>query len=679
MAKPLTRLLRKDGKFEWDEKCQKSFDELRQKLLSKPILQYIDFSKNLILRTDASGYGISAILTQGKIGEDLPVAFASRTLNDRECRFNTTEREMLSILYGINQFRPYLYGREFLVITDHKPLQWIFKTKDSTNRLYRWRIQLAEYNFSIIFQPGKTNIADGLSRIKYSPEPFEAKVVTRTGKNTQTGDRQSFSDCIQYISENHDFGQEVIEKSLININTSSLQNQFCFTKFPPDNSPKMIQKINDNLQILQSDENNRIFFYLFCNEISYENIFIILQEFKFLLFKFKISSINFIKSDNDLNNFEYVKIKQIIRYIFRHSDISVTIFLNDVTVLTERDQINQVIEEYHNSLIGGHSASKRTIQRIKLHYYWHGMKRDIKEFIRKCDTCQKNKDYHKTRMPMAITTTSRKPMDRVYLDIVGPLNLTQDGFQYLLTFQDDLTRFVHATPLRNQEADTIARAFTTEIVLRFGSPLSLLTDLGANFQSDLLKRVCKLLKIKKLQTSGYHPETNGALERSHKTLKEYLRNYINKNLDDWNNYIPYALFMLNSTPSTSTGFTPFELMHGFKANLPLSVCKTPDVVYNYDDYYYELRYKLQNAYKNAHENLIQSKEQNKRQFDKRTNPLQLEVGDQVLLRKGAPKKLGPQFDGPYEVTEILSDLNSKIRIKNSEKIVHNNRLKRFIE
>lgn len=194
-----------------------------------------------------------------------------------------------------------------------------------------------------------------------------------------------------------------------------------------------------------------------------------------------------------------------------------------------------------------------------------------------------------------------------------------------------------------------------------------------------MKRVCKLLKIKKLQTSGYHPETNGALERSHKTLKEYLRNYVNKNLNDWNNYIPFALFMLNSTPNTSTGFTPFELMHGFKANIPISVCKSPDIIYNYDDYYYELRYKLQNAYKNAHENLILSKEQNKKQFDKKIRPLQLEIGEQVLLRKGAPKKLGPQFDGTYEVIEILSDLNTKIRIKNSEKIVHNNRLKKFME
>lgn len=178
---------------------------------------------------------------------------------------------------------------------------------------------------------------------------------------------------------------------------------------------------------------------------------------------------------------------------------------------------------------------------------------------------------------------------------------------------------------------------------------------------------------------GYHPETNGALERSHRTFKEYLRNYVNKNLDDWPSFIPFCLFTINTSVNSSTNYTPFELLFGFKANMPISICRNPEVVYNYNDYYYELRFKLQNAYKEARENLIESKQKNKKQFDSKTNVLKLQIGDKVLLRNENAKKLESRYSGPYEVIDITSDVNTKIKIKNSDKIVHNNRLKKYTD
>jgi len=101
------------------------------------------------------------------------------------------------------------------------------------------------------------------------------------------------------------------------------------------------------------------------------------------------------------------------------------------------------------------------------------------------------------------------------MDIVGPLTVTTEGHKYMFTFQDELSKYTIAVPISQQDAETIARIFVEETVLKFGIPQVILTDQGWNFLSDLFTNVCKLLRIKKLKTTAYHPQTNGALERTH--------------------------------------------------------------------------------------------------------------------------------------------------------------------
>lgn len=145
IAKPLTDLLKKDNKFEWGDVQQKIFNDLRTALLTEPILQYPDFTKPFNLTTDASGHAIGGVLSQEEIGKDLPIAYVSRTLNKAETNYSTLEKECLSIVYCANHFRPYLYGRKFKIITDHKPLVWLHSVKHPNSRLWKWRNKLSEY------------------------------------------------------------------------------------------------------------------------------------------------------------------------------------------------------------------------------------------------------------------------------------------------------------------------------------------------------------------------------------------------------------------------------------------------------------------------------------------------------------------------------------------------------
>jgi len=129
-------------------------------------LRYPDYTRKFILTTDASNECVGAILSQGEIGKDHLIAFASRSLNKAVRNYSTTEKELLAIVWGVRYFRPYLYGTKFTIVTDHKPLTWIVSVKDPGSRLLRWRIKLEEYQYEIVFKKGVTNTnADALSRI----------------------------------------------------------------------------------------------------------------------------------------------------------------------------------------------------------------------------------------------------------------------------------------------------------------------------------------------------------------------------------------------------------------------------------------------------------------------------------------------------------------------------------
>ena len=185
------KLLKKDAVYEWTVVHEQAFQTLKGKLITPPVLKYPYFNQPFILTTDTSREGLGAVLSQGVITRDLPVAFAGCTLNRAERNYSTTEQELLAIVWGMRYFRPYLYGRKFTVVTDHKPLTWIMNVKDPGSRLLRWRIMLEEYDYDIVYRKGALNTnADALSRInsltaeKGAPENKHERVTDKETKTT---------------------------------------------------------------------------------------------------------------------------------------------------------------------------------------------------------------------------------------------------------------------------------------------------------------------------------------------------------------------------------------------------------------------------------------------------------------------------------------------------------------
>jgi hypothetical protein len=185
------------------------------------------------------------------------------------------------------------------------------------------------------------------------------------------------------------------------------------------------------------------------------------------------------------------------------------------------------------------------------------MQQSSRKNKRDCEICQKNKiTQNKTKIPLQITTTPYIVWEKCSLDIVGPLTPTLEGNKYLLTFQDELSKHTLASPIQQQYAETAAKVFIEEVVLKFGIPQTILTDHGSNFLSELFTNVRKMRKIRRIKTTACRPQANGALEGNHGVLVEYLRCFIFDDQTNWDKWISCATFVFYATPHTSTGYTP---------------------------------------------------------------------------------------------------------------------------
>jgi len=348
---------------------------------------------------------------------------------------------------------------------------------------------------------------------------------------------------------------------------------------------------------------------------------------------------------------------------------------------TQEEQ-QQILKEFHENPMGGHQGVTRTYRRISQQYQWKGMRRMIKDYVLSCTVCQLSKTTNRTiKEPMVVTTTASRPFEKIFMDIVGPLPKSTSGNSFILTLQDDLSKFAWAVPMYNHEANTVAHYFVTQFVCLHGLPQTLVTDCGTEFLSKVFKEVCNQLKIKQTSTSPYRPQSNGSLERSHRTLGEYLRSFANKDPQNWDAHIPFAMFCHNSTVHSATNFQPYELVYGNKLTVPNSFTRTPEPQYNYNDYCHELKKNMQEAHQLAKAQLQSSKIESKNRYDQTHKALKINPGDKVMMQEKQNKgKLAPKWLGPYTVIDSHPDSpNLTILKKNKPVKLHKNLFKKFHE
>ena len=211
---------------------------------------------------------------------------------------------------------------------------------------------------------------------------------------------------------------------------------------------------------------------------------------------------------------------------------------------------------------------KRVVEDVIMGSRWPGLSGDAKRYGRACGECQKMRRGGLAEVPMGEMPIHKVPFENVAIDIVGPFPRSH-GFKYILTYICLASRYPEAKPFRHATAQECAEALL-EIFSRNGVPMSLLSDQGTQFMGVLMRKLCEHLGIRQIRTTPYHPQSNGAVERMHGTLVPMLRKLVKKDIP-WDEQLKFALYAIRATPNKSTGFAPFQIIHGRVFRSPLEV------------------------------------------------------------------------------------------------------------
>lgn len=305
------------------------------------------------------------------------------------------------------------------------------------------------------------------------------------------------------------------------------------------------------------------------------------------------------------------------------------------------------------------------------------MTQDIKNYVKNCETCEKIKVTTNNKIPMSISSLGEILFDHTYVDFVGPISpQSSDGHKYIFTATCDLTKFIIAVPTLDCSAITTAECLLENILLGYNFPSRIISDNASNFNSKVIHELLKMLNIRKNFTTPYHPQSN-IVERSHRTLNAYLRAFTLKNRDTWHTLLKFATFAYNNTIHSTTGYTPHELAHGFKIQIPNYLFKSK-TTYNYDSLADTTRNNITKTLEIAKENLYNRKIANKQQHDQNANTVEIKVGDMILFKtQTKTNKFQEIYEGPFRVTETHDDYVEFT--KNNRKMrIHKNLIKKSL-
>lgn len=349
----------------------------------------------------------------------------------------------------------------------------------------------------------------------------------------------------------------------------------------------------------------------------------------------------------------------------------------------------EILVNMHDDVTAGHLGIAKTYCKLKERYYWKGMYSDVEHWCKSCVDCSMRKTpKNRTKAPL-LPIPVEGAFDRVAVDCLGPFPPSTLGNRYIVVFSDYLTRWPEAFAVSTIDAPTIARLLVDEIVARHSAPRTLLSDRGSNFMSTLIAEVCKLLSIRKLNTTAYHPQCDGLVERFNSTLAQSLSMYVSKNQKDWDSFIPSVLFAYRTSMSEATGETPFYLLYGREPRLPVdvSLLVSQDLASSVEEHRARIAEAIEIGQRLAKENTERAQQKMKMYYDRKSKETDFLLGERVWVytpktKKGLSKKLLHNWHGPFRIVERLSPVHFKLRTGNNRMVyttVHANRIKPYFD
>ena len=624
LADPLVSLTRKGVPFVWGSEKPRAFDALKACLLSAPILGFPTEEDRFVLDTDASLFAIGGVLSQIQNGEEVVIAYASRSLRLSQIRYCTTRREMLAAVVMCTHFRSYLRGSQFTLRTDHSSLRWLQKFKNEDGMLARWYLLLGQFSVTFEYRPGSLhNNADGMSRQCGQCRRPDCPV---SAIDLPTGETDTQSVLVDQPFATSEMGDSMDADLLPELSgetwvASALLDELigrCYIRGQNATNSTVVGGIWEGPPPPWSE----------CTGMAPE-----LRCWQLQIGNLKVDSLG--------------------RLWRRQSPPSVG---SQLVVPVKKRQ--EFIRQFHDSLFAGHLGITRTVFRLQHRVYWPGLRGDVQTYIQSCTTCIARKSPCPRKVPMGHVNVGHR-WERVAMDLLDMSVTTSRGNRYVLVMVDCFTRWTEAFPLPDKTAQSVADAFFNQVVCRFGIPSVIHSDQGREFENRIMQELCLLGGAHKTRTTPYHPESDGMVERFNRTLLMMLAMFAGKNRDDWDDLLPAVMMAYRSSVQESTGFSPYRLMFGEECTLPMDIGLPRDQLDTSESitspYALWVRDALEEAYDQVRQHSGQAVQRQKRLCARRAVKRDFVVEDWVMRYYSPAKKckLDSPWIGPYLIVSFM--------------------------
>ena len=592
---------------EWTEAADSAFEHLKTLCTSTPILAYPDYQLPFVLHTDSSSEGLGAVLYQKQDGILRVIAYASRSVSKSESHYPAHKLEFLALKWAVcEKFHEYLYGsKTFEVYTDNNPLTYVLTSAKLDACGQRWVAKLANYNFTIKYKCGLSNVeADALSRISW-PD-------------------------ILADNEDLDIDLDCMETHVVNAiltgsrsKSSLIESVSCSSKIIP---PELSLDSNSSSEIDWMKEQRAD-----CNLIV---IIKVIESGQ--LQKRKLQGKDSPEVKSLLRIRKSLRLVKDILYRKSYSDNSSPKKVLWQLIVPKAHR-SRALAGCHDDV--GHQGRMRTLSLLRERFFWTGMQAEATQYVLKCTRCLRRKtpSHMAPLQPIHVT----QPLELVHMDYLS-LEPSKGNIENVLVITDHFTRYALAYPSKTQTAQATARILWDNFICHYGFPEKFISDQGRNFESDLIKELCKIAGVQKLHTTPYHPQGNGQCERFNSTLCNMLGTLSEEEKSDWKSYLGCMTHAYNCTKHASTTYSPYYLMFGRHPRLPIDVEFGLPKSNSGDNssksrYVQKLRRRLNYAFQKANKIANQQAQKYKSSYYKSIKGPQLQEKDIVLVKIVAHK------------------------------------------
>ena len=649
----LRSLLSQKASFSWSDQHEAEFQDLKSALLSKDIsLFHPNWDSEFQVHTDASKLGCGAILAQRHNGVLRPVRFASKAFTATESRWPTAHQELFAVKWALEQFRHYLIGRKFKVITDHANLKFLASIALQNSKLARWCLSLAEFDFAIEHRPGKDNVVpDALSR---APLPSShPQVNTLVIPPSEVSPFLLTTLCFDLCLNNTNTESQLSSFPLTCVSLAcSTQLPLNNQALPHSNSMKPLAMpctatAADNNSTLQEslpksqpwpDDFEQL------RPLNFDRVQFAQKQRKdpwlAPLAQFILSG----NSEKSISSFSQKVRKWVFSIAKRAKLIDGLLFYSDefmqnpdhlrLFVPSDVDLQRHILHSYHDSPLGMHRGRDATYNAVSRDFYWRNLSKHVRNWIRRCPHCIRFKTLKQPHGPMQVRMYQH-PFHTLGVDYVGELPLSPSGNKWILTAVCPYSNFLRAIPVPDKTAPTAARALLNEVFLQFGFPTVLQSDRGGEFLNAVLHRLTALLSIKQVFTSGYRPRLNGSTERVHRFLNSAIGIYCEQQQEHWEIFLQPAVYAHNTLSISGTSdITPFFLVFGRDAPSPETLSlQLPPISLPADHYAKQLIARMKDAHTQFREIKSDLRRRQREIYDTASRDLQIPDGKLVYMRK----------------------------------------------